>query len=249
MWSELTSHMISTKYPFVFISTCLSLGNSACEYAPGTSNVLISNILYMYITVVVNRVSKETFGDDIIPHYFKYLLCLLPLAHDLPFTLTYCLNFIKFTASKAFFFKSCFKRSGSVGITKTFPGSDPSSICLISSIIVTIMTSPKCLMPYFSVIQLIITSMDVYKYDEASSILVYLILWGIFGCTKEYYFCQISSRVSQFLLLQHLSLALSCRKMVHMFVPEFLLLVVICQTLLFILLLIFYYSHMFLGQH
>ena len=115
---RLTSYMMSNNLPLNFSSTCFSLGDLSCRYNPVTSKVLTSCPFYAYITIVMNRDSKDTVVDEIISPYFRYLFCLLPLAHDLSFTLLYSFNFIKFIASNVF--KYLVKRSESLGITKGF---------------------------------------------------------------------------------------------------------------------------------
>ena len=121
--------------------------------------------------------------------YFRYIFCLLMLAHSTPCTLTPWFNFIEYTAYIDCLLWSCFKRYVSVGITTGFTGTSPSSICLNYLIIVAIVTSPNRLILYFAAIWLNITHMAVSKYDVACSLSVFLsftreCLYGMDG----YYF-------------------------------------------------------------
>ena len=97
----LTSYMVFTNSPLNCSSAYFTLGNYTFKYFPGTSKFTTSHCLYESIAIVMNRYSKERFGDEIIFLYFKCILFVLPLAHDLPFTLPSHFNFIKFLASNA----------------------------------------------------------------------------------------------------------------------------------------------------
>ena len=98
------------------------------------------------------------------------------------------------------------KTSGSVDITTDFTGTDTSSICLNSMIISTIATSTKRFMPYFAIIWVNITSMDICKCDVTSSFPVYLILVrNYLCCTEEYSFL---SKIIAGILIPSLTAAL-----------------------------------------
>ena len=159
----LTSHIMSTENPLNFSSTCLYLGYLVCSCGPVTLKVSMLRPLYESITIVVNISSKDSVCGEMISPYFIYLFWLLALAYHLPFTIPYRFTVIKFTTSNDCLL-SWFNISGSVGITTGFIGTEPSSICLSYLIIVSIVTSPKCLMSYFVFIWVNITSMAVFKY-------------------------------------------------------------------------------------
>ena len=119
--------------------------------------------------------------------YFKYLFVywcwrmIFPLLFHI--TLLYHIYGIQR------FFKSCVKSSGSMGITKGFPGTAPPSSCLNFLIISAIATSPNHLMPSFPVIWVNIISMALFKYNVTSSFSSFWFFMKLFlCCTEGYYF-------------------------------------------------------------
>ena len=139
--------MISTNLFLSLSSTFLSLGISACKYAPGTSAMTVDLPSYASINRVATMLSRDAVGDDIISPSFTYLRCFAPLAHVRPFIEPSLFSLIRFTASKAFIFSSEVKVSGFIGATARFPGMGPSSSCFSSLIMAATALSPNRLNP------------------------------------------------------------------------------------------------------